>query len=401
MAGILEGLKVLDAGHFVAVPSAGAMFADWGADVLKVEPLDGDAQRGFKNLRLKLTGSETNWRFEVHNRNKKSIALDLKQEAGRTVLYKLVHDCDVFMTNYEFNTIQKLKLDYATLCQHNEGLIYALLTGYGTTGPDKDERGFDFAAAWARSGMQHLMSEPGGPPPQQRGGMMDRTAGAHMVAGILAALLHREKTGEGQALEFSLYHTAVWTLAADLQVALGGQPLFQNDRAKVINPLWNSYRTQDGRWLQLAMLQSDLSWPDFCRAIERPELEHDPRFENIERRADHCEELIQMLNDIFASQNRDEWERRLRDTDCIYGRVQTPEEVIEDPQAIANGFFVEMDHPEAGQTRYVTTPVTFGQNPASLRTASPETGQHTEEILLELGYDWDDITRLKEQEIIL
>jgi crotonobetainyl-CoA:carnitine CoA-transferase CaiB-like acyl-CoA transferase len=249
--------------------------------------------------------------------------------------------------------------------------------------------------------MQYLMSEPGGSPPQQRGGMMDRTAGAHMVAGILAALLHREKTGEGQALEFSLYHTAVWTLAADLQVVLGGQPLLQNDRTKVVNPLWNSYRTKDDRWLQLAMLQSDLSWPNFCLALERPQLEDDPRFNSIENRAEHCEELIQMLNDIFASENVTDWERRLRETDCIFGRVQTPQEVIDDPQAIANGFFAEMDHPEEGQTSVVTTPVTFRQNPATVRTASPEAGQHTEEILLELGYSWDDISRLKNQKAIL
>ena len=401
MTGILQGLKVIDMGHFVAVPSAGALFADWGADVLKIEPLDGDAQRGFKSLLLKLTGSEVNWRFEVHNRNKKSMALDLKKEAGREILNKLVEGADVFMSNYELEAIKRLEMDYANLSRINPGLIYASLSGYGKVGPDKNERGFDFAAAWARTGTQYLMSEPGGTPPQQRGGMMDRTTGAHMAAGILAALLHREKTGEGQELEFSLYHSGVWTLAADLQVALGGVPLNQNDRTKAINPIWNSYQTMDGRWLQLAMLQADLSWPDFCRAIEMPEMEDDPRFQNMEIRAEHCEELIHILDETFKSKTRTEWENRLRDNNCIYGRIESPEEVIHDPQAEANGLFTEVQHPEVGEVKYVATPVKFRQNPASVRTASPELGQHTEEILLELGHTWDEIVELKEQGVII
>ena len=401
MTGILEGLKVIDMGHFVAVPSAGVLFADWGADVLKIEPLDGDAQRGNKTLLLKHTGSEVNWRFEVHNRNKKSMALDLKKEAGRNILYKLVEGVDVFMSNYQSGAIKRIKMDYDHLKQVNPGLIYASLSGYGKVGPDKDERGFDFTAAWARTGIQHLLSEPGGNPPMAPNGMMDRTIGTHMVAGILAALLHREKTGQGQELEFSLYHSGVWALVADLQVTLGGLPVDQRDRTKAVNPLVNTYRTQDGRWLQLAMLQADLSWPDLCRAIERPDLEKDPRFVNLETRADHCEELIHILDGIFESKDRVEWETRLRDNNCIYGRIESPEEVINDPQAEVNGFFTEVQHPEAGEVKYITSPVKFCQNPASVRTAAPELGQQTEEVLLELGYSWDEITELKDQGVII
>lgn len=401
MTGILEGLKVIDMGHFVAVPSAGAMLADWGADVLKIEPIDGDAQRGFKSLLLKLTGATVNWRFEIHNRNKKSMAINLKTEAARDILYKLVKDADVFMTNYEISAVKKLKMDYPVLSRINPGLIYALLTGYGTVGPDKDERGFDFAAAWARTGIQYLMTEPGSSPPSQRGGMMDRTVGTHMVAGICAALYNREKTGNGQEMEFSLYHSGVWTLAADLQVALGGVPLNQNNRKSALNPLWNSYQTRDGRWLQLAMLQSDLSWSGFCRTLERVELENDPRFKDMEARAENCEALIGILDEVFAIKDRADWEDRLKKYDCIYGRIESPEEVINDPQAHANGFFFDIEHPEAGQVKYVTTPVKFNQNPAAIKTTSPELGQHTEEILLELGYSWDEIVELKDQGAII
>lgn len=401
MAGILEGLKVLDMGHFVAVPAAGVLLADWGADVLKIEPLDGDAQRGDISLILKRTGSEVNWRFEVHNRNKKSIALDLKQEAGRNILYELVEDADVFMSNYEPATIENLKIDYDRLKRVNPGLIYASLSGYGKAGPEKDARGFDFAAAWARTGIQHLLCEPGASPPMAPNGMMDRATGTLMVAGILAALLHRERTGEGQELEFSLYHSGVWSLIADLQVTLGGIAVDPRDRTKALNPLCNTYRTRDGCWVQLAMLQADLSWPDFCGALERPDLEEDSRFDSMEMRADHCEELIPILDNTFASRDRAEWESRLTDSNCIFGWVEPPEAIIDDPQAKANGYFAEMQHPEAGEVQYITTPVTFCQNPASVRTISPELGQHTEEILLDLGHSWDEIVALKDQGVII
>ncbi len=400
MTGILEGLRVIDMGHVVAIPAAGATLADWGAEVIKVEPLTGEMYRGLVRSQAVDT-PPVNWRIQLLNRNKRGLALDLKQKSGRDILYQLAQRADVFMSNYELSSLKKLKLDYATLSKINPRLIYGVLTGYGSVGPDKDERGFDYAAAWARSGIMHLMAEPEGIPIPQRGGMMDRVVASHAVAGILAALLHREKTGKGQELEFSLYHTGVWTLAEDIQAALAGFPLGRHDRTKAGNPLWNSYRAGDDRWFWLAMLQSDPSWPDFCRAIERPELENDPRFNSRETRLENCEELIRILDEVLASRNREEWEKRFRENNCIYGRVETPVEVINDPQAVANGFFAEINHPVAGEMKLVATPVKFRQNPASVRTPAPEVGQHTEEILLDLGYSWDDIARLKEQGVIL
>lgn len=387
-------------GHVVAIPAAGATLADWGAEVIKVEPLTGEMYRGLVRSQAVDT-PPVNWRIQLLNRNKRGLALDLKQKSGRDILYQLVQKADVFMSNYELSSLKKLKMDYATLSKINPRLIYGVLTGYGSVGPDKDERGFDYAAAWARSGIMHLMAEPEGIPIPQRGGMMDRVVASHAVAGILAALLHREKTGKGQELEFSLYHTGVWTLAEDIQAALAGFPLGRHDRTRAGNPLWNSYRAGDDRWFWLAMLQSDPSWPDFCRAIERPELENDPRFNSRETRSENCEELIRILDEVLASRNRQEWEKRFRENNCIYGRVETPVEVITDPQAVANGFFAEIHHPAVGEMKLVATPVKFRQNPASVRTPAPEVGQHTEEILLDLGYSWDDIARLKEQGVIL
>lgn len=396
MAGILEGIRIIEMGQFVAVPSAGAVLADWGAEVLKVESLTGEPQRGI----MALADTRLNWRFEVHNRNKKSLAVNLKTAAGREVVYRLVRNWDVFISNFQAQALKRLRVDYATLARHNPAIIYALLTAYGTAGPEREARGFDMGAAWARTGMQHLLGESGAPPPQQRGGVMDRTAGFHMVAGILAALLHRERTGAGQEVEFSLYHSGVWTLAADLQVVLGGMRIAPRDRTAGPNPLINRYRTRDGRWLQLTMLQPDLCWPGFCRALGRPDLEHDPRFQDMTVRAQNSAELIRILDDIFATRDIQEWERLLAENDCIFSRVQTPEEVIQDPQALANGFFAELDHPLVGHTRVVTTPVKFNQNPAEVRGPSPEAGQHTEEVLLGLGYTWDDIAGLKDGGVI-
>jgi len=400
MGGVLEGVRVLDMGHVVAVPAAGATMADWGADVLKIEPLTGEMARGLIGRLIEMSGSDFNWYIQLLNRNKKGLALDLKTGSGRDILYKLVERSDVFMSNYEVSTLMKLKADYDTLRQINPRLIYGVLTGYGTVGPDKDERGFDYAAAWARSGAQHMIGEPGSIPAPQRGGMMDRVVGAHIVAGVSAALFHREKTGKGQKLEFSLYHTGVWTLAEDIQPALVGTPLSKHEHAKAGNPLWNNYRTKDDRWFWLAMLQSEPSWPDFCRTIGRPDLENAPRFNSMEARAENCEELIRIIDEILASKTMKQWERIFRKNNIIYGRVATPLEVTTDPQALANGFFADLHHP-ATDVKVVTTPVKFSQNPASVRAPAPEIGQHTEEVLLDLGYSWEDIAQLKERGVIL
>jgi formyl-CoA transferase len=231
--------------------------------------------------------------------------------------------------------------------------------------------------------------------------MMDRVVGAHIVGAVLAALLHRGKTGEGQELEFSLYHSGVWTIAEDIQSALVGETLPGNDRTEAASPIWNTYRTRDNRWLQLVMLQADLQWPGFCRAIGMPELERDARFNTMEAREQNCRELIHILDEVFASGVAEEWEKSFREHDCIYGRVATPGEVISDPQALANGFFAEVQHSAAGKMRVVTTPVKFRQNPAAVKGPAPELGQDTEEILLDLGYSWEDIAQLKEQSVIL
>ncbi|MFC1991759.1 CaiB/BaiF CoA transferase family protein [Chloroflexota bacterium] len=407
MAGVLDGLKVVSMELMEAIPAASVWLADWGAEVIKVEPLTGDMFRGTGRVggvlgAVKLPGGEVKWTFECENRNKKSLAVDLKTEPGRDILYKLIPKADIFMSNYELGAIQRLKVDYATLSKLNPRLIYGALSGYGSVGPDKGMGGYDRVSMWARGGHQHMLTAPGTSPPGQRHGVMDRTAAAHAVAGVLAALYHREKTGEGQEIEFSLYQSAVWTLALDIQAPLVGLQLPIDDRTKAGNPLWNFYRTKDkdDRWFMLGMLRSDPYWSDFCQVMGKPELENDPRFNNMNTRRENCEELVRILDEVFASKTIDEWDKCFKPYNLIYSKIQTPEEVTKDPQALANDFFVDLNHP-AGEMKVVASPVKFFQNPASVRTIAPEIGQHTEEILLELGYSWEDIAGLKEQGVIL
>jgi len=404
--GVLDGVRVIEMGHWVAVPSACSILADWGAQVIKVEPLTGDAARGLgqggdTSGALYFDRVPVNWRIELHNRGKRSIAVDAKQDAGRKIIHKLVQQADVFATNYELGSLKTLGIDYEHLQQFNPRLIYALLTGYGTMGPDKDERGFDYAAAWAHSGIQHLLGQSGEVPPAQRGGMMDRNAGFYLITGVLAALLHREKTGKGQEVHVSLYHAGVWTLAADIEAALLGLPLPKYERNKMTNPLANIYRTQDDRWIQLIMLQADLQWPGFCNAIGRIDLQNDERFGTLTARASNCEELIRILDSIFSTKTLAEWEPLLRANKCIYSSIRTPVEVTTDEQAHINGFFATIQHPVAGEMKIVSGPVDFGQNQIEIKAPAPEVGQHTEEILLELGYSWGDITSLKDEKVIL
>ncbi len=404
MTKMLEGLKIIDMGQAASIPSSGSILADWGAEVIKVEPLWGEMLRGLPRTmeadpRIQFAKGEVNWQFELHNRSKQGLAINLKEQRGREILLQLVQSCDIFMSNYEVSALDSLKLDYDTLRGLNPGLIYAILTGYGTEGPDSKERGFDMVA-WGRSGVLDAMGSPGHPLPLLRPAMADRVAGAHVVAGVLAAIIHRDRTGDGQKLEFSLYHSAVWTAAVDVQPALMGVPVPKYDRTQSVNPLANSYRTRDDRWLLLAMLQSDLHWADFCRALERPDLEHDGRFETAEARKPNGPELTGILDEVIGSQPLDHWDRRFREHHCIYAKTQTPEEVAADPQANANQFFEEIDHPIAGRMKLVTAPVRFCQNPASVSGPSPKLGENTDEILLGLGYDSDEIARLRSNEII-
>lgn len=402
MTGILQGTKIVELGHMVAVPVASATMADWGADVLKIEPLDGEMARGIYIMNDQEDPAadlpSNNWYFHVLNRGKKTMSVDLKTEAGKKIVYKLVAEADVFMANYERSSTAALGMDYQTLRQVNPRLIYASLTGYGTVGPDKDLRGLDWTAAWARGGIMYTLAGPDGIPVASRGGMMDRVTGSHMVGGICAALFHREKTGEGQEIRFSLYHTGVWSILEDVQAELVGQSLPPHDRTAPMSPTANSYRSKDDKWFWISGLGS--GWTALCEVIDRADLVESDLYKRYYLSDESKHALIQVLDEVFASKTRAEWNELFNRHNFLFGRAASPAEIVTDKQAEANSFFTDLGHPDEDM-RVIASPVKFTQNPASVKGPAPEIGQHTEETLLELGYQWEDITALKEQGVIL
>jgi crotonobetainyl-CoA:carnitine CoA-transferase CaiB-like acyl-CoA transferase len=403
MAGALEGIRIVELGHWVAVPSACAILADWGAEVIKIEnPGVGDALRGMKSIEGVLLNNHIMPVFEVLNRGKQGLAVNLRMKQGREIVYRLVEQCDVFASNFQPRVLDKLGMDYETLNQLNSRLIYATLTGYGEVGEDKEKPGYDYAAFWARGGLMSKLCAPASPPPSHRPGIGDNITSMCITSGILAALLARERSGKGQKVAFSLYQTAVWVMNQDLQVALTkGVEIPNIERRRAKNPLWNSYQTSDGRWIQLAMMQSERFWPAFCTAIGRPELQNDDKFNTDEKREKNSELLVSIIDEVFAAKPLHEWMDILDRHGLVNSMAQTVSEIADDPQAIQNDFFAKLDHPNAGEIRLVASPVKFSDTNAAVKGPAPQVGQHTEEILLENGYTWDDIIRLKDEGAII
>jgi crotonobetainyl-CoA:carnitine CoA-transferase CaiB-like acyl-CoA transferase len=404
MSGALQGIKVVELGHWVAVPCACAILSDWGAEVIKIEdPGVGDSLRGIKSTEgIPQKGKFIMPVFEVLNRGKRGLGVNLRTDQGRQIVYRLVEHCDVFVSNLQSRALDKLGMDYETLNQMNSKLIYATLTGYGEAGTDSDKPGYDYTAFWARGGLMSKLAAPAGVPPSHRPGIGDSITSMCITSGILAAILARERTGKGQKVTFSLYQTAVWVMNQDIQVALYRREEIPNiDRRKAKNPIWNSYQTSDGRWMQLAMMQSERFWPDFCRAMGHPELQNDSRFNSDEKREQNSELLISIINEVFSGKTLREWIDILDGHGLVSSKAQTVLEITDDPQAVANDFFVKLDHPNAGEIRLVASPVKFSETEARVKGPAPEVGQHSEEILLEVGYTWDDITRLKDEGAII
>jgi crotonobetainyl-CoA:carnitine CoA-transferase CaiB-like acyl-CoA transferase len=404
MAGLLDGVKVIAFEQVVGVPASTAVLADWGADVVKIEPTWGDWQRSLVSfnrgpLLLHLEKGDIEFHFEFLNRSKRSVALNLRTEKGREVLYKLLEDADIFVANYSLDVLKKYGLDYASLKDRFPGLVHCVLTGYGSKGPKANDRGYDYVAAWSYGGMMDLVSSgPDNPPPISRPGMMDIVASAHLTGGLLAALYHKQKTGKGQGLELSLYHTAAWTLGLDIQTALFGHPQPRWDRKRAPNPMYTSYRCKD-RWCMMCHPTQDY-WAPFCRAIGRTEWINDSRYATMESRERHAEELIAQLDEILATRTWTEWEKEFRSNDLIVSGNQTIAEILKDEQAIVNNFYTDIEHPVAGKARLLNSPIQFSDTPAEITGAAPQIGAHTEEVLLATGYTWENLATLKEEGVI-
>jgi crotonobetainyl-CoA:carnitine CoA-transferase CaiB-like acyl-CoA transferase len=402
---LFGGVRVVEFAQFVFVPVTGALLADWGADVVKIEhPVTGDGYRGLVSQGIGASSGTVNVSMEMANRGKRSLALDAKRPQGREVLLRMVERADVFLTNALPSSLDRLRLGVDDLRAVNPSIIYARGHGFGARGPEADMPGYDSTAFWARGGLGDTLTPQGlGEPIGQRGALGDRNGAVQLAFGIAAALFRRERTGEGTVVDVSLLSTAIWMLASDVMAALQGsyQParLPAPGKQRVSpNPLVANYRCADGRYLTLCFLQPDRYWPDLCRAIERPDLAADPRFADIRIRAQHAGACIEALQAAFARRTLAEWRVAFAKERFPWAPFQSVTEIASDPQVVANGYIAAVDD---GDVHYSlpTGAVQFDQKPASIRRA-PGHGQHTDEVLLELGYDWDQIIELKLAEVV-
>lgn len=399
MSGPLEGIRVVEAGVWVAGPAAAAILADWGADVTKIEPPQGDPLRGMANPARR---PDVNPPFEMDNRGKRSVAINLAHPAGYRAARRLIDAADVFVTNLIPAAVERLKLTYDDLKAANPRLIYCRVTGYGPTGPDRDRPSFDAAAFWSRSGIMASLEEAGCDPPNPRGGFGDHTTAMAAAGGVCAALVARVRTGRGQVVDTSLYRAGVYTMAWDLSMQLRvGAIVPQTGRRAVNNPLVNPYKAGDGRWFYLVNLQADRYWPGFCRVIGREDWLNEPRYRDIRSRREHAAEIIAAIDQIFATRPRDAWGEAFDREGIIWAKVQTVDEVAADPQALEAGALLDVTDGQGGVVRMVAPPAGFSDTIAQPRGLAPELGEHTESTLLELGYSWEAIAALKEQGAIL
>ena len=383
MAGPLEGIKVVELGVWVAGPAAGGILADWGADVVKIEPPTGDPGRMFG--RMLGLDEDTNPPFEMDNRSKRSIVLDLTTDGGLATARQLLAAADVFITNVRPDALSRLDLDYPSVASLNPGLVYGLITGYGETGPEANRPAYDVAAFWARSGVADLLTRPGDSPPFQRGGMGDHMTGMTLAAAINAALVSRARTGQGQLVTTSLYRQGAYAVSFDLNTfLLTGRPIAIGQRETMFNPCMNNYLTADGRRLWIVGLEADRHWPSLCRAVGRSEWLSDSRFSTARDRAINSRELIATLDEIFATKTLAEWAEVFdNEPDLFWSPVNSMADVLGDEQFHAAGGLVDVPD-DGGSLPMIATPADFHGTPWAPRSGAPKLGQHTDEVLAEL-----------------
>jgi crotonobetainyl-CoA:carnitine CoA-transferase CaiB-like acyl-CoA transferase len=384
MAGPVEGIRVVELGVWVAGPAAGGILADWGADVIKIEPPTGDPARAFGRMLGLDVG--TNPPFEMDNRSKRSVVLDLTTAEGRSTALELLADADVFLTNIRPAALQRLGLDFEAVAARNAGLVYGLITGYGITGPDADRAAYDVAAFWARAGVAHLLTRPGDTPPFQRGGMGDHSAGMTLAAAVCAALVARARTGAGQLVTTSLYRQGAYTVSFDLNtLLLTGSSIAIGQRESMGNPCMNNYAAGDGRRFWIVGLDGNRHWPALCRVVGRTDWLTDPRFSGARARAANAAELIGELDEIFARKRLEEWaEVFATEPDFFWSPISTIEDVVSDDQFHAAGGIVYVPDGQGG-VPMVATPADFHGTPWTPRWTAPELGEHTDEVLAELA----------------
>ena len=399
---LLSGLKVVEMATYIAAPGAGGILADWGADVIKIEGIHGDPIRNFfKGTNVEEMGNPV---FDVDNRGKRSVAIDIKDERGKKALHALIKQADVFLTNVRPQALDRAGLDWEGVQAINPKVIYASVTGYGLEGDESWRPGFDATGFWARSGLASLTTPKGDAPIPVRVAVGDHTTSMATAAGILAALHEREKTGKGRLVETSLLRTGIYSMASDMSIQQRmGRIGSTKKRDQVQDPLSNFFKSKDGHWISVLPRQDGRGkwdWDKFCIALGHPELAEDERFTGFRGRRDNQEMLLAMLDEWYGQFDYEELKQRLDDQDLIWAPVQTPKEVVADPQAHAAGAFAEIK-PKNGGDPYgtIASPVRIHGADTNPKGESPTIGEHTEDVLKELGLSDDDIKAMVEDKV--
>jgi formyl-CoA transferase len=396
MALPLAGIRVVEIASFVAVPAAGALLADLGAEVVKVEVPWGEI---FRHSRPKLAGFVNDFPagppFQMDNRGKRSLAIDLALPQAREALSKVIARADMVITNVLPERLVKYQLDPERLRAERPELIVGRVSGYGADGPRADDPAFDYTAFWALSGLMDSMRDPASPPAWMRPGVGDHSAALALVAGLLAALRTRDAGGGGQVVDVTLQHVGYYINGNDTAYALVTDELPpRHDRRAPRNPLWNHYPCQGGRWLFLVMIDSDRYWPSLCRALDREGLATDPRFGDAIGRFKHARELVALLDDLFAERSLEAWGETLSRERLIWAPMRTLDEAIHDANARATGVFATVEHPQFGRFRTVAPPIRLSAQPMPGTAVAPLLSADTAAVLREAGVDEETVALL-------
>jgi crotonobetainyl-CoA:carnitine CoA-transferase CaiB-like acyl-CoA transferase len=396
---MLEGIRVLEVAEYGMVPAAASVLAEWGADVVKIEhSTRGDAIRGINAFGVPPGAGGFTYLWETFNRGKRSVGVDIASDAGRTIVHQLAQRADVFLTNFLPEARRRLRIEADDIRAVKPDIVYGRGSAHGPRGPEAERGGFDGLTYWYRSGAGSSAMPAGTTQlvPMPGPAFGDMQTGVALAGGICAALVRRVRTGGGAVVDTSLLHSGMWAMQATLVGSnmVGIDQLEPFDRTTAANPLNNTYRTKDGRFLALAMLQADRYWARFCEVIGRRELADDARFATIDTRAEHHRPCIEALDAIFAEHTLAEWEQILGEQEGQWCVVQKVGDLNRDEQARANGYLQTVDYGDGRSIDLVPSPIQFDERPATIRPA-PAHAVHTDEVLAELGYSEEQIIELK------
>ncbi|MGO1371986.1 MAG: CaiB/BaiF CoA transferase family protein [Senegalia sp. (in: firmicutes)] len=399
----LEGIKVIELANFIAAPACGRFLADCGAEVIKIEAPGGDALRYTAPSEGRPLDQHENTTFDLENANKKGIAINLKDPNAKKILFKLIDDADIFLTNWRPGALKRAGLDYETLKERYPKLVYSQIVGYGEKGPDKDLPGFDFTAFFARGGITGTLYEKGTVPMNVIPGLGDHQAGMFLAAGTMAALYRAKMTGKGEKVSTGLFQSAIYTVGMMLQAAQYPEYGFKYPmhRKDTPNPFLIAQKTKDDHFIQTCMPPYDLYYDRYMKAIGREDLIGDERYSKIENLGERSVEMFEIIEKQMLLKDKDEWNEILREADIPFSIAQTWEELLEDEQAWANDYLYEMEYDNGNKRTLVRPPVTFEEAGLSKYEKGPLLGEHSVEVLKDLGYSDEEIEKMKENKEIV